>query len=56
MALGFALVNDRRRLRKAQAELAALHDDEATPMEDLFGPDVAPDVPEPIDRPERSDD
>ena len=56
VALGFSLLNDRRRARNAAAELAALGDDDATPMDDLFGPDDQPDAPEPIDRPQRSDD
>lgn len=38
-ALGICLLNDRRRGRRAAAELAALGDDDATSLADLAGDD-----------------
>ncbi len=57
LALGFALLNDRRRARKAEAELAALGDEDATPLDDLLD-STQPQAPapiDPIDPPERAD-
>jgi sec-independent protein translocase protein TatC len=58
LALGICILNDRRRARRAAAELAALGDDEATPLDDLIGSDIGSDPHhgDPIEPPGPLDD
>jgi sec-independent protein translocase protein TatC len=51
LALGICLLNDRRRDRRAAAELAALGDDDASSLDDL-GSDEEISSPEPLDDPD----